>query len=123
LADVALDSLYAHDVTALFSVVSAQACQRLGLIGGRVHLDSTSFHVDGDYDATEEAGVVTLTQGYSRDRRPDLNQVMLNVVVEQRAGLPLLMQPLNGNSNDTASFGRLIEAPIDPLNTTHQVDY
>lgn len=119
----ALDSLYAHDVTALFSVVSAQACQRLRLIGGRVHLDSTSFHVDGAYDATEEAGVVTLTQGYSRDRRPDLNQVMLNLVVEQRAGLPLLMQPLSGNSHDTASFGRLIDAHIDQLNTTHQVDY
>ena len=119
----ALDSLYAHEVTALFSVVSAQACQRLGLGGGQVHLDSTSFHVDGDYDVAEEVGVVTLTQGYSRDRRPDLNQVMLNLVVEQRAGLPLLMQPLNGNSNDTASFGRLIEAHIDQLNTTHHVDY
>jgi transposase len=118
-----LDSLYAYDVTALFSVISAQACQRLGLLGGRVHLDSTSFHVDGAYDAPEQAGVVSLTQGYSRDRRPDLNQVMLNLVVEQRAGLPLLMQPLNGNSNDTASFGRLIDAHIDQLNTTHHVDY
>lgn len=68
-------------------------------------------------------GVVTLTQGYSCDQRPDLNQVMLNLIVEHRAELPLLMQPLSGNSNDTASFGRLIEAHIDQLNTTHQVAY
>src|SRR5512134_378499 len=104
-------------------LISAQAGQRLGLTGSTVHLDSTSFHVDGDYAHAEERGAVILTKGYSRDQRPDLNQVMLNLIVEHRAGLPLLMQPLNGNSNDTASFGRLIEAHIDRLATTHQVDY
>jgi transposase len=119
----ALDRLYEHDVTALFLLISAQACQRLGLVGSIAHLDSTSFHVDGDYDHEEEVGTVAITQGYSRDRRPDLNQVMLNLIVEHRAGLPLLMQPLSGNSNDTASFGRLIETHIDQLNTTHQVGY
>jgi transposase len=119
----ALDSLYAQDVTTLFTLISAQACQRLGLVGATVHLDSTSFHVDGDYDGEAEVGVVTITKGYSRDQRPDLNQVMLNLIVEHRAGLPLLMQPLSGNSNDTASFGRLIETHIDQLNITHQVDY
>src|SRR5512144_2453188 len=119
----ALDTLYAHDVTTLFMLISAQACQRLGLTGSTVHLDSTSFHVDGDYAHAEESGAVILTKGYSRDQRPDLNQLMLNLIVEHRAGLPLLMQPLNGNSNDTTSWGRLIEAQIDQLNTTHQVDY
>src|SRR5512144_1033291 len=77
----ALDRLYEHDVTTLFMLISAQACQRLGLVGATAHLDSTSFHVDGDYDQAEATGVVTLTQGYSRDRRPDLNQVMLNLIV------------------------------------------
>lgn len=52
--------LYAHDVTSLFLLISAQACQRLGLGGGAVHLDSTSFHVDGDYTSEEPSGVVTL---------------------------------------------------------------
>ena len=118
-----LDTLYEHDVTTLFMAISAQACQRLGLGGSVVHLDSSSFHVDGDYEHAEEAGVVTLTQGYSRDQRPDLNQIVLNLIVENRAGLPLLMQPLSGNSNDTTSFGRLIETHIDQLHTTHQVDY
>ncbi|MFO1352669.1 MAG: IS1634 family transposase [Gammaproteobacteria bacterium] len=81
------------------------------------------MHVDGAYAQEEEVGVVTLTHGYSRDRRPDLNQIMLNLIVEQRAGLPLLMQPLSGNCNDTASFGALIERHIDNLNATHQVEY
>lgn len=119
----ALDTLYEQGVTTLFTWISAQACQCLGLVASVVHLDSTSFHVDGDYNREEAVGVVAITTGYSRDQRPDLNQVMLNLIVENRAGLPLLMQPLSGNSNDTASFGRLIEAHLDQLNTTHQVDY
>lgn len=119
----ALDTLYAHDVTALYTLISAHACPRLGLVRLTAHLDSTSFHVDGDYDREAELGVVELRPGYSRDHRPDLNQVMLNLIVEQRAGLPLLMQPLSGNSTDTKSFGHLIETHIDRLNTTHQVDY
>lgn len=119
----ALDTLYEHDVTGLYTLISAQACARLGLVRLTAHLDSTSFHVDGDYDREAELGVVELRPGYSRDQRPDLNQVMLNLIVEQRAGLPLLMQPLSGNSADTKSFGHLIEAHIDRLNITHQVEY
>lgn len=119
----ALDTLYEHDVTALYTLISAQACRRLGLVRLTAHLDSTSFHADGDYDREAHQGVVELRPGYSRDHRPDLNQVMLNLIVEQRAGLPLLMQPLSGNSNDTTSFGHLIEQHIDRLNTTHHVDY
>jgi hypothetical protein len=46
----ALDTLYAHDVTALYAVLSAQAAKRLGLEGRFGQLDSTSFHVDGDYN-------------------------------------------------------------------------
>lgn len=94
----ALDTLYEHDVTTLFMLISTRACRRLGLVGSTAHRDSTSFHVDGDHDRAEATGVVTLTEGYSRDRRPDLHQVMLNLIVEQRAGLPLWMQPLSGNS-------------------------
>src|SRR5512143_1759239 len=119
----ALDKLYEHDVTTLFLLISAQACQRLGLVGATGPLDSTSGHGDGDYEHEEAIGVVMLTKGYSRDQRPELNPVMLNLIVEHRAGRPLLMQPLSGNSNDTTSFGRLIEAHIDQLNTPHQVDY
>src|SRR5512144_458574 len=35
----ALDRLYEHDVTPLFLLISAQACQRLGLVGATVHRD------------------------------------------------------------------------------------
>ena len=75
----ALDTLYASGVTELYSLIAATAAERLGLAPRFTHLDSTSFHVDGRYNSNEEpdAQVIHITRGYSRDHRPDLNQVML----------------------------------------------
>lgn len=119
----ALDRLYDHDVSAVFSGLGAQAARRLGLSGATVHLDSTSFHADGEYDYEPETGVIELVPGYSRDHRPELNQAVLNLVVEQRAGLPLLMEPMSGNSSDKVSFGELIERHIDGLACDVGVEY
>jgi transposase len=66
------------------------------------HLDTTSFHVDGRYnsdddfdDFDEDAGVIRVSKGYSRDHRNDLNQVVLELITESQANLPMkLMRPL-----------------------------
>ena len=50
----ALDTLYASGVTELYSLIAATAAKRLGLAPTFVHLDSTSFHVDGRYNSEEE---------------------------------------------------------------------
>ena len=55
--------------------------------------------------------VVHITKGYSRDHRPDLNQVMLELIVEHQAGIPVLMKPLSGNSSDPQAFGQVIQCP------------
>jgi transposase len=90
-----------------------------------VHLDSTSFHVDGRYNSEEEpeAEVMHITRGYSRDHRPDLNQVRLELMVEHQAGLPVLMPPLSGNSRDVQEFGHVIKASMAPLHTTSGSTY
>jgi transposase len=49
-----------------------------------------------------------ITRGDSRDQRPDLNQVMLDLVVEHHAGIPVLMKPPSGNRSDAHDFGHLI---------------
>src|SRR5918992_303383 len=105
----ALDTLYAYGVTELYSLLAATAAERLGLAPRFVHLDTTSFHVDGRYNSDEEPEeqVVHITRGYSRDHRPDLNQVMLALIVEHQAGIPLLMKPLSGNSSDAHEFGEV----------------
>src|SRR5215510_11807344 len=75
----ALDTLYDFGVTALYGLIAATAATRLGLTRTFSHLDTTSFHVDGRYNSTQppDEQVVHITPGYSRDHRPDLNQVML----------------------------------------------
>jgi transposase len=121
----ALDTLYAYGVTELYSLIAATAAARLGLAPRFTHLDSTSFHVDGRYNSDEEPEeqVIHITRGYSRDHRPDLNQVMLELMVEHQAGIPVLMQPLSGNSSDAQRFGELVRTHLDHLHTTYGTTY
>jgi transposase len=121
----ALDTLYAHGVTELYALIATTAAQRLGLTPSVVHLDSTSFHVDGRYNSGEEPDehVIHITQGYSRDHRPDLNQVMLDLIVEHQAGIPMLMKPLSGNTSDASDFGQVVTHHITHLQTAHGLAY
>lgn len=120
-----LDELYEYGVNKRYPLVAVPAVKRLGLESRFGHLDTTSFHTDGRYpEATEsEAGVVRITRGYSRDHRPDLNQVVLQLIVERQAGIPLLMEPLNGNSSDKVSFRNAIQTHISQLKTDVGLEY
>jgi transposase len=121
----ALETLYEYGVTELYSLIAATAARRLGLTPTFVHLDSTSFHVDGRYNSGEEpdAHVIHITRGYSRDHRPDLNQVMLDLMVEHQAGIPLLMQPLSGNTSDASDFGQVVSQHLQHLHLTYGTTY
>jgi transposase len=121
----ALEALYEQEVTRVYALVSAEAVKRLGLKPQLGHLDTTSFHVDGRYNSDQEpgAGVIQITQGYSRDHRPDLNQVVLQLIAENQAGIPLWMEPLSGNSSDKSSFRMTLRAHIDQLKGDYQLEY
>ncbi len=121
----ALDTLYAYGVTELYSLLAATAAERLGRAPRFVHLDPTRLHGDGrdNSDEAPEAQVVPITRGYSRDHRPDLNQVMLALMVEHQAGIPLLMKPLRGNSGDTQEFGEAVRLHVHQLQATYGLTY
>jgi transposase len=117
-----LDDLYAFGLTKLFSMIASQACQVLGLSSSPqfYHCDSTSFHVDGEYNSDtyqEGDACIHITHGYSRDHRPDLHQVCLNMIVENSAGIPLFMEALSGNSSDRKSLAQSIEKFTRALHT------
>jgi transposase len=120
-----LDTLYDYGVTELYSLLAATAAERLGLAPRFTPLDSTSCHVDGRYNSDDEPSehVVHITKGYSRDHRPDLNQVMLELIVEHQAGIPVLMKPLSGNSSDGKEFGSIVHEHIAQLQTTYGTTY
>src|SRR5436305_1763708 len=77
-----LDWLYAHDLTTLFAGLALQARQRFGIEAKQVHIDTTSFSVNGEYlvegkttsenKKEEEAIPIAILYGYSRDNRADL---------------------------------------------------
>jgi transposase len=126
----ALDDLFEYGVTELFRDLAAHAAEKLGLTSRFAHLDATSFSFHGDYDSEEEPsgeeptdGVIRIQKGYSRDHRPDLNQVVLDMIVERKAGLPVLMKPLSGNVSDPGSFPELIDRHVDHLQNVHGFDY
>ncbi len=118
----ALDTLYAFGLTELYRLIARRSAERLGLGSGVAiaHLDSTSFHVDGRYnsecdDFDENAGVIHVSKGYSRDHRDDLNQVVLELITESQANLPMMMRPLSGNASDKTSFKDAIERHVGQL--------
>lgn len=114
----ALDAIYAYGPTELYAQLAAQSVNRLGLSCQVGHLDSTSFHVDGVYNSHQEEvppGVIHITQGYSRDHRPDLNQVVLQLITEHQAGIPLWMEALSGNRCDKAGFRQTLSAYLPQL--------
>jgi transposase len=88
-----LDAIYEYGPAKLYPQLALAAVKHLGLLCRFGHMDSSSFHVDGQYNSDEapEEGVVHITKGYSRDHRPDLNQIALQLLVERQAGIPLLM--------------------------------
>ncbi len=121
----ALDDLFEYGVTELFRELAAHAAGKLGLGSRFAHLDATSFSFHGEYDSEEEPedGVIRVQQGYSRDPRPDLNQVVLDMIVERKAGLPVLMKPLSGNVSDPGSFPGLIDRHVEHLQNVHGFNY
>ena len=120
-----LDRVYDFDPTQLYSILSSHTVKRLNLPCNGTHIDSTSFHVDGTYNSNCEPkeGVVQITKGYSRDHRPDLNQLGLQLIVENQAGIPLMMKSLDGNDSDKTSFTEAINAHVKQFQTELGVQY
>lgn len=121
-----LDALYDADVSLLYQVMSERVVDKLGLAGNAVHLDITSFHVDGEYRVDEDdtdSKRIELVKGYSRDHRPELNQVILELICENQAGIPVYMQALSGNTNDQKAFAEVTRQHITSLKSAQQSRY
>ena len=125
-----LDRLFEYGVTPLYEAIAKKALDVLGLTPTTVHLDSTSFHLDGKYtnqetdtqksEATteekkEKRVPITITQGYSRDHHPELNQVVLNMIAEHQAGIPIWMAPADGNQADTQTFTTIVKKHVSSM--------
>ena len=116
-----LDDLYAAGITEVFYKVAAHALQVYGIQSKFVHLDSSSFHLHGAYDVQEpEREAISITYGYSKDHRPDLKQVVVQLITSHKSALPVWFEALSGNSNDKKTFTATVKAYCKQLNTSER---
>ena len=111
-----LDTLYDLGVSSTFQKLSEKVISHLGLPCNALNLDSTSMHVDGKYESEDDdTSVIKITKGYSRDHRPELNQVIINLITENQAGIPVYMQACSGNTNDSEGFKNIVKSHVASL--------
>ena len=121
-----LDALYGYGVSPLYQNIGEAVVNYLDLPCHSVHLDSTSFHYDGVEklsDAEDDIHPIHITKGYSRDHRPDLNQVVLNLICENQSGIPVYMKPASGNINDMEGFKAIVKSHIASLKAAQSCRY
>lgn len=107
----ALDEIAAYGTTKLFSEVVFSIAEKEGLLESfkEARLDSTSFCLHGNYENDKEIETIEVVKGFSKDHRPDLNQVMLSLVMGTEANLPMWMEAQNGNTSDKSSFHETVK--------------
>lgn len=104
----ALDEIASYGSTELFAEVAFEIALENNLLGMSNHLDTTSIVVHGEYEQ-KEAGAIEITYGHSKEKRHDLKQFVLSLVVNGPSSMPLFMETLKGNNSDKTSFHETIE--------------
>jgi transposase len=99
-----LDEVNAYSCDLLFSEIALSVCQQEAIDQRFNHLDTTSFSLTGDYVPESDEQAIAITYGYSKDHRPDLKQAVLELMVSQDGGVPLVSQSWDGNASDSQIF-------------------
>ena len=102
-----MDDIYQLGLTNLFIELGLLVIKKLKIETLYAHLDSTSFHLHGEYNNIKTAEnyqerPILITKGYSHDHRPDLKQCVLDLIVSSDSGIPLFMRTGDGNESDKA---------------------
>ena len=105
-----LDEVHAYGCDLLFSELALAVCVQESIEQRFNHLDTTSFSLSGDYVPESDEQAIRITHGYSKDHRPDLKQAVLELMVSQDGGIPLVSKSWDGNASDTQIFQKRAEA-------------
>jgi transposase len=116
-----LDDIHDYGCEKLLSEISLSACQKEGISRKFNSLDTTSISVTGDYLSSGGEGEVTINHGYSKDHRPDLKQFMVELMVSQDGGVPLMIKSHNGNASDSKVFRDRANLMIDVFSKTQSL--
>jgi transposase len=127
----ALDKYYRTGTTKLFTAIALKAASIFQVKMKSVHLDSSSISVEGEYQSRgqesevlegeipeiePEMKAIKIVHGYSKARRPDLKQFIIDLIVTGDGDVPLSLKIDDGNAADKSGFvARLKEAQIKIL--------
>lgn len=113
-----MDKLYKYGLSKLFLTIGLEVIRKYKVSTKYSHLDSTSFHLHGEYNNRENKDTkeievnrenpIAITKGYSRDHRPDLKQCLLDLIVSSDGDIPIFMRGGSGNESDKAIFGKIL---------------
>ena len=119
-----LDQCYNFGCESLFSLLAHQACEIEQVDTKFNSLDSTSYSLTGQYARDEEDTSdgdeipIQIKHGYSKDHRPDLKQVVQEMIVSQDGGIPLACKNWDGNASDTTIFKERAQALVEEFKAT-----
>ncbi len=113
-----MDKLYKYGLNKLFLTIGLEVIKEYKVSTKYSHLDSTSFHLHGQYNNRENKDTkeievnrenpIAIAKGYSRDHRPDLKQCLLDLIVSSDGDIPIFMRGGSGNESDKAIFGKIL---------------
>jgi len=97
-----LDKAYEIGAIKLFSAISRQAVEIFEVDTRHGSFDTTSVSVFGDYDIyreDSESSLLKITNGHSKDHRPDLKQFLISMLCVDR-NVPVFGKTEDGNGSD-----------------------
>jgi transposase len=102
----ALDRLFNADRAAITTQVVLRAIKAYDLEINRIHNDSTSVTLFGDYADYEDTKAAKPKLGHNKDHRPDLKQLLFSLSVADDGAVPLYFKVWDGNVTDDTTHIR-----------------
>jgi transposase len=118
-----LDKYHQIGTTKIFTAVAIKAAHKFKVEMDSIHLDGTSMSVEGEYkkeieeiektkqetaedklEREPEMKAIEIVHGYSRDKRPDLKQFIMDMIVTGDGDIPLYLKVDSGNVDDKSVF-------------------
>jgi transposase len=101
----AMDKIFNTGTQKIFSQLAQNAIAVFDVDPCRVHFDTTSVSVYGDYDLHDPP--FQITYGHSKDKRPDLKQFLISMLCVDRS-IPILGATQDGNASDKTLNNELL---------------
>lgn len=100
-----MDKIFDTGTQKIFSQLAQNALRVFAVDPRRLHFDTTSVSVFGDYDLVDPP--FDITYGYSKDKRPDLKQFLVSMLCVDR-NIPILGTTTDGNASDKTLNNELL---------------